>query len=504
MGSGLSGQSKPPARTSGEICAAHKRPSEDGRLLAAAPQTPAAGHERAFRGPPLPPRGHAPVPAPPGLRPSSRGRCPPRRCRARRGGAARAAFPAGAAWAARGGGAAREWGREGSSPSAACSEGSPAPPLRVPPPRQAPPPPRGRHVRSRRRLGRFSARLGRRGPAPHRSAPRRPPGPALTRGRPPLRSGALHGAARPALGTMPRKELPLPAGWEEARDYDGKVYYIDHGSRTTSWIDPRDRWAVGSGDGRLPGERPPCGARRRARPLCAVPPRAGPALTCGAAALLRPRSGRTCGASPLGARPRSAARGARAVPRPSEFSAARGAVGRAGRRFLGRSARLSVFPRGSFPASFTLKSHGNEAGRPALGPGPGGSLSRRRVGQPLRAGAGSPVGALRGPSASRLGCRVGNPGHAARTSVSMSCKSRLLNVVGVCCECTLRASFRVVKYSPHPAGFPLFLLSSCSAPALCGAPVAGSHVGCRHCVLFRCCIAQLMLKRSELCSFTGF
>uniref|UniRef100_A0A8C9F615 Protein kibra n=1 Tax=Pavo cristatus TaxID=9049 RepID=A0A8C9F615_PAVCR len=41
---------------------------------------------------------------------------------------------------------------------------------------------------------------------------------------------------------MPRKELPLPAGWEEARDYDGKVYYIDHGSRTTSWIDPRDRY----------------------------------------------------------------------------------------------------------------------------------------------------------------------------------------------------------------------------------------------------------------------
>ncbi|XP_025891482.1 protein KIBRA isoform X2 [Nothoprocta perdicaria] len=41
---------------------------------------------------------------------------------------------------------------------------------------------------------------------------------------------------------MPRKELPLPAGWEAARDYDGKVYYIDHGSRTTSWVDPRDRY----------------------------------------------------------------------------------------------------------------------------------------------------------------------------------------------------------------------------------------------------------------------
>ncbi|XP_016394529.1 protein KIBRA-like [Sinocyclocheilus rhinocerous] len=40
---------------------------------------------------------------------------------------------------------------------------------------------------------------------------------------------------------MPRKELPLPEGWEEARDFDGKVYYIDHINYTTSWIDPRDR-----------------------------------------------------------------------------------------------------------------------------------------------------------------------------------------------------------------------------------------------------------------------
>ncbi|KYO46138.1 protein WWC2 isoform B [Alligator mississippiensis] len=44
---------------------------------------------------------------------------------------------------------------------------------------------------------------------------------------------------------MPRHagdgQLPLPEGWEEARDYDGKVFYIDHNSRRTSWIDPRDR-----------------------------------------------------------------------------------------------------------------------------------------------------------------------------------------------------------------------------------------------------------------------
>ncbi|XP_069487573.1 protein WWC2 [Ambystoma mexicanum] len=43
---------------------------------------------------------------------------------------------------------------------------------------------------------------------------------------------------------MPRKgtgQLPLPDGWEEARDYDGKVFYIDHTNKQTSWIDPRDR-----------------------------------------------------------------------------------------------------------------------------------------------------------------------------------------------------------------------------------------------------------------------
>lgn len=40
---------------------------------------------------------------------------------------------------------------------------------------------------------------------------------------------------------MPRKELPLPHGWEEARDFDGKVYFIDHINQCTSWIDPRDR-----------------------------------------------------------------------------------------------------------------------------------------------------------------------------------------------------------------------------------------------------------------------
>ncbi|XP_014232669.1 protein kibra isoform X1 [Trichogramma pretiosum] len=44
---------------------------------------------------------------------------------------------------------------------------------------------------------------------------------------------------------MPRRrngEIPLPEGWDVAHDYDGKVYFIDHNTRKTTWIDPRDRY----------------------------------------------------------------------------------------------------------------------------------------------------------------------------------------------------------------------------------------------------------------------
>uniref|UniRef100_A0A670IP67 WW domain-containing protein n=1 Tax=Podarcis muralis TaxID=64176 RepID=A0A670IP67_PODMU len=33
-------------------------------------------------------------------------------------------------------------------------------------------------------------------------------------------------------------ELPLPAGWEEARDYDRCIFYINHNTWQTLWIDP--------------------------------------------------------------------------------------------------------------------------------------------------------------------------------------------------------------------------------------------------------------------------
>lgn len=46
---------------------------------------------------------------------------------------------------------------------------------------------------------------------------------------------------------MPKRgkgEIPLPEGWEECLDYDGKRFFIDHNTRQTTWVDPRDRWDI--------------------------------------------------------------------------------------------------------------------------------------------------------------------------------------------------------------------------------------------------------------------
>ena len=43
---------------------------------------------------------------------------------------------------------------------------------------------------------------------------------------------------------MPRSrngEIPLPNGWDIGHDHDGKLYFIDHNTKKTTWIDPRDR-----------------------------------------------------------------------------------------------------------------------------------------------------------------------------------------------------------------------------------------------------------------------
>ncbi|XP_048191466.1 protein WWC3 isoform X1 [Perognathus longimembris pacificus] len=79
-----------------------------------------------------------------------------------------------------------------------------------------------------------------------REAQREPPPPAQPQREAPVASPAVVPApsvpsVSPPSRTRESSELPLPAGWEEARDYDGRVFYIDHNTRQTSWIDPRDR-----------------------------------------------------------------------------------------------------------------------------------------------------------------------------------------------------------------------------------------------------------------------
>ncbi|KAM7044319.1 protein WWC3 isoform 3-T3 [Molossus nigricans] len=87
-------------------------------------------------------------------------------------------------------------------------------------------------------------RRRRRGQA--REAPREPPTSAQPPREPPQPASPAVVPATSAPSALPLRgressELPLPAGWEEARDYDGRVFYIDHNTRQTSWIDPRDR-----------------------------------------------------------------------------------------------------------------------------------------------------------------------------------------------------------------------------------------------------------------------
>ena len=37
---------------------------------------------------------------------------------------------------------------------------------------------------------------------------------------------------------MPRGNGDLPLGWERSRTPDGRVYYIDHNTKRTSWVPP--------------------------------------------------------------------------------------------------------------------------------------------------------------------------------------------------------------------------------------------------------------------------
>ena len=65
-------------------------------------------------------------------------------------------------------------------------------------------------------------------------------------------SGSRSGGATPAPSTTAPPNVvgtnaaqttpgagPLPAGWEERHTPEGRPYYVDHNTRTTTWVDPR-------------------------------------------------------------------------------------------------------------------------------------------------------------------------------------------------------------------------------------------------------------------------
>lgn len=50
---------------------------------------------------------------------------------------------------------------------------------------------------------------------------------------------ASNTTAAPAAPTGNYTDVPLPLGWEERRTPEGRPYFVDHHTRTTTWVDPR-------------------------------------------------------------------------------------------------------------------------------------------------------------------------------------------------------------------------------------------------------------------------
>ncbi|KCV69333.1 hypothetical protein H696_03765 [Fonticula alba] len=109
-------------------------------------------------------------------------------------------------------------------------------------------------------------------------------------------SGALGVAAlgpvpSPGLGALSAAEdllRPLPAGWQRARTLEGRVFFVDHNSRTTTWLDPRlgaTSATMGPGAGPGPGTR----AMTATAPATTTTPGAS-ALPAGVGGMGLPRS----------------------------------------------------------------------------------------------------------------------------------------------------------------------------------------------------------------------
>ncbi|KAN0066446.1 hypothetical protein ACQY0O_000540 [Thecaphora frezii] len=52
-------------------------------------------------------------------------------------------------------------------------------------------------------------------------------------------SAAASSATLPASSTTTAGSGPLPAGWEQRNTPEGRAYFVDHNTRTTTWVDPR-------------------------------------------------------------------------------------------------------------------------------------------------------------------------------------------------------------------------------------------------------------------------
>lgn len=56
---------------------------------------------------------------------------------------------------------------------------------------------------------------------------------------PPSTGSTPASANTPVVSTGPYADIPLPLGWEERRTPEGRPYFVDHHTRTTTWTDPR-------------------------------------------------------------------------------------------------------------------------------------------------------------------------------------------------------------------------------------------------------------------------
>lgn len=66
-----------------------------------------------------------------------------------------------------------------------------------------------------------------------------PPAPATTSTPPSGATNAANAVSMMATGATTAGTGELPAGWEQRHTPEGRAYFVDHNTRTTTWVDPR-------------------------------------------------------------------------------------------------------------------------------------------------------------------------------------------------------------------------------------------------------------------------